>query len=62
MSSRRSPILMEQYLAAAESIAERAIVADSGADGVIKTWETESLNRTPEARCSTVQPGTRHLR
>lgn len=37
------PILMEQYLATAESIAERAIVADSGADGVIKTWETESL-------------------
>lgn len=37
------PILMEQYLAAAESIVEQAIVADSGSGGLLKTWETEGL-------------------
>ena len=37
------PILMEQYLAAAESIVEQAIVADSGPGGLMKTWETEGL-------------------
>src|SRR3954467_13487407 len=37
------PILMEKYLAAAESIVEQAIVADSGPGGLVKTWETEGL-------------------
>lgn len=38
------PILMEQYLAAAESIVEQAIVAEGPGSGVVgKTWETEAL-------------------
>ncbi|SIO07419.1 Planctomycete cytochrome C [Singulisphaera sp. GP187] len=37
------PILMEQYLAAAESIVEQAIVADSDSSALMKTWEAEEL-------------------
>src|SRR3954467_15471979 len=40
------PILMEKYLAAAESIVEQAIVVTgSSSDGLTKTWETESLEQ-----------------
>ncbi|WP_406701000.1 DUF1592 domain-containing protein [Singulisphaera sp. Ch08] len=37
------PILMEQYLAAAESIVEQAIVADAESGGTPRTWEVEAL-------------------
>jgi len=38
------PILMERYLAAAETIATQAIVVESDSAGFVKTWETETLD------------------
>jgi hypothetical protein len=37
------PILMEKYLAAAETISEEAILAEPSAKGLIKTWNSETL-------------------
>ena len=37
------PILMEKYLAAAETIAEQAIMAGTSARGPIRKWEAEDL-------------------
>jgi hypothetical protein len=37
------PLLMEQYLAAAELIAEQAIVTNQSSKGMVKTWEVEDL-------------------
>ena len=37
------PILMEKYLAAAETISEEAIVTASSARGMVKTWNSETL-------------------
>src|SRR3954453_3531208 len=39
------PILFEKYLAAAESIAEQAIVVGPGSKGPTRTWEGETLAR-----------------
>jgi hypothetical protein len=38
-----SPLLLEKYLAAAEQVAERAIVADRTDWGPVKTWQVEEL-------------------
>jgi mono/diheme cytochrome c family protein len=38
-----SPLLMEKYLAAAEAITERAIVADGPSAGPLRRWEAKDL-------------------
>jgi hypothetical protein len=37
------PILMEKYLAAAETISEEAIVGAQSAKGLVKTWNSETI-------------------
>ncbi len=37
------PILMEKYLAAAETISEEAIIVEPSAKGLVKTWNSENM-------------------
>jgi hypothetical protein len=50
------PILMEKYLAAAETISEEAIVAAQSAKGLVKTWNSETIGS--DAGGSTQGDGT----
>ena len=54
------PILMEKYLAAAESIAEEVIVASPSARGIVKTWNSETLG--PDAGGTPHGEGSRRSR